>query len=232
VWVEKPLALGLEDLRLIESTLAELCLPSSALRPRRLMVGFNRRFAPMAVALRKALAASPGPRRFVITVNAGRMEPDHWTLDPRTGGGRIVGEGCHFVDLLRYLAGSPIKEVHCIRRDTDGQDGGAFEVSLADGSSGLIDYRTDLPAHLPKEIIEVSGRGYSAQIRNWSRLTSQGLGGLSRGGFWSQASRKGHPEAMTAFLNAVHGGPDPIPFEEILEVSRWSIEMQAMRITP
>lgn len=244
VWVEKPLCLSLDELRSIEAVLSsQLFVTGSGTtknqeRPTNntglarpvLMVGFNRRFSPMAVALRKGLAKRSGAFRITITVNAGRLPPDHWTLDPRTGGGRIVGEACHFVDLLRYLVGESIKEVRCIRRDTDGQDGGAFEVSLAGGYSGLIDYRTDLASHIPKEMIEVAGEGYSAQIHNWLRLTSCGLGGLSQGSFWSRAPRKGHPEALVAFLQAVQGeAAPPITPNEIFEVSRWCIAMQAMR---
>jgi len=225
VWVEKPLCLTLEELRSIETALSpQLPAPSSPI----FMVGFNRRFAPMAVALKRALATRPGPRRFTMTVNAGRLEPGHWALDPRAGGGRIVGEVCHFVDLMCFLAGAPIETVHCTRRDDDGQDGGAFELGFAGGSTGLIDYRTDLPAHLPKEIVEVSGDVCSARIFNWSRLSSQGMGGLSGGGFWNRGPRKGHPEAVRSFLGAVGGGPEPIPLGDILEVSRWSIVMQGM----
>lgn len=240
VWVEKPLCLNLEELRQIEAVLSSQIpvtgseitknqSPRTKNRAPTLMVGFNRRFSPMAVALRKALAARPGAHRIIITVNAGRLEADHWTLDPPVGGGRIVGEACHFVDLVRFLVGTPIKEVRCVRRDMDGQDGGAFEVTFASGVSALIDYRTDMAPHLPKEIIEVTGENCVAQIRNWSQLTSRGLGGLRRGGFWSRAPRKGHPEALEAFLRAVQGGVEPIPFDQIIEVSRWSIAMQAMR---
>lgn len=239
VWVEKPLCLNLDELRQIEAVLSsQISVTGSEItnnqepitknRAPTLMVGFNRRFSPMAVALRQALVARPGPHRLVMTVNAGRLEPDHWTLDPQKGGGRIVGEACHFLDLSRYLIGAPIKDVRCVRRDTDGQDGGAFEVSFEGGASCLIDYRTDLAPHLPKEIIEVYGDTYFAQIRNWSQLTSRGLRGLRQGGFWSRAPRKGHPEAIEAFLKAVQGAPVPIPLDEILEVSRWCIAMQAM----
>lgn len=226
VWVEKPLCLTLDQLRDIEEALSSQL---SALSAPRLMIGFNRRFAPMAVALRKALADRPGPHQLAMTVNAGRLDPDHWTLDPRVGGGRIVGEGCHFVDLARFLAGSPIKDVRCRRRDTDGQDGGAFEVLFANGTVAAIDYRTDLAPHIPKEIITVSGDGFSAQIHNWAQLTSTGLGGLRQGSSWSRASHKGHVEALAAFLRAAQGGAAPIPPDEIFEVSRWSIAMQAMQ---
>lgn len=220
VWVEKPLALA-------EPDLADIADAARAAN-RVLMVGFNRRFAPMAVALRDALAKRPAPRRFVMTVNASRLDAEHWTLDPRSGGGRIVGEACHFVDLMRYLSGSSIRDVRCARRDADGQDGGAFELEFASGDSGRIDYRTDLPPHVPKENIEVSGPGFSAVIRNWAQLSSTGLGGLSKGGRWDRTPRKGHPEALRAFLDAVQGGAAPIALDELMEVSRWSIAMQAM----
>ncbi|MEY3547727.1 MAG: hypothetical protein RLZZ552_94, partial [Verrucomicrobiota bacterium] len=116
VWVEKPLALTEADL---DATLAVARANSS-----NLAVGFNRRFAPLAVRLRPALAAKSGPRRFTVDVNAGRLPADHWTLDAMQGGGRIVGEACHFVDLLRFLSGSRIASVRCLSRDFDGQDGG------------------------------------------------------------------------------------------------------------
>jgi predicted dehydrogenase/threonine dehydrogenase-like Zn-dependent dehydrogenase len=221
VWVEKPLALAAEDLGAVAK--------ARHASGRTLMVGFNRRFAPLAVRLRQALSERREPHRLTVTVNAGRLDPDHWTLDPRAGGGRIVGEACHFVDLLRYLTSARIAGIHCVRRDTDGQDGGAFELSFEDGSSGLIDYRTDLRATVPKEVLVVTTGTAAAELRNWARLTSRGFGGLSGGNVWSRAPRKGHPEAVAAFRAAVLGGPEPIPFDEIVEVSRWAIAMQAMK---
>ena len=140
-----------------------------------------------------------------------------------------MGEACHYVDLARAFIGAAIKTIRCSRRDTDGQDGGCFELDFSDGSTAMIDYRTDLPAHTPKELVTVSGEGWGAVIHNWARLTTKGLGGLSIGRRWSRAPSKGHPEALAAFLFAVrNGGQLPIPLEEILEVSRVSIMMQAM----
>ncbi len=222
VWVEKPLALTEADLAAVRDAVSASGAPV-------LFVGFNRRFAPIAVALRGALAKQSGAKRFEITVNAGRLDPDHWTLDPVAGGGRIVGEGCHFVDLLRFLAGAAITRVRCTRRDTDGQDGGAFELSFADGSSALLDYRTDLPPHHPKELIKVSGpAGLTALIDNWAKLRTGGLGGLSHGSFLSRAPRKGHREALRAFLAAIGGEGPAMDVSELFQVSRWSIRMQAM----
>ncbi len=218
VWVEKPLALTEADL---DATMA-VARSSSGL----LAVGFNRRFAPLAVRLRAALAAQSGPRRFTVEINAGRLPTNHWTLDPRQGGGRIVGEACHFVDLLRLLSGSAIVSARAISRDADGQDGGCFEMKFANGDIAALNYRTDLPAHLPKERIEVAGDGWSAEIDNWKSLRSTNLPGASALPAWlgGPARGKGHAEAFTAFL----ARSTPVSLDEIEEVSRWSIRMQGM----
>jgi predicted dehydrogenase len=218
VWVEKPLALTEADL---DATLAVARASSSTLA-----VGFNRRFAPLAVRLRAALAAKSGLRRFTVDVNAGRLPADHWTLDPRQGGGRIVGEACHFVDLLRFLSGSAIVSARALSRDVDGQDGGCFELTFANGDVAKLNYRTDLPAHLPKERIAVEGEGYSAVIDNWRSLRSTNLAGASAIPAWlgGPARGKGHAEALAAFLAGT-----AVPLAEIEEVSRWSIRMQEMK---
>jgi predicted dehydrogenase/threonine dehydrogenase-like Zn-dependent dehydrogenase len=227
VWVEKPLAISAEGLREIRAALPVEGAAQHARRPV-LTVGFNRRFAPIATRLREAVARRGGPIEIQMRVNAGRLDIDHWTLNPKVGGGRIVGEGCHFIDLARYLTASPIASARCLRRDANGQDGGTFELRFQDGSRAQIDYRTDLPPHIPKEMIEVKGNGFSAEIHNWSRLRSRGLGGLWKGGFWSRAPRKGHDEALAAFLSGVKSNVVPIPLGELFEVSAWAIRLQAM----
>lgn len=226
VWVEKPLCLHLEELAEIESAYPAPRTQNPV--PPVLMLGFNRRFAPMAVALNRALQKRGQPMEIRITVNAGRLETDHWTLNPKVGGGRIVGEACHFIDLARFLAGSAIESLRCLRRDENGQGGGGFELTFQNSSKAVIDYRTDLPPHLPKEVVEVKGKVFSATIHNWTRLRSQGLGGLGKGGFWSRTPRKGHHESVRAFLKAIKGGSEPIPAEEIFEVSRVAIRMQEL----
>ena len=217
VWVEKPLALTEADL---DATMVSARASSAVLA-----VGFNRRCAPLAVRLRSALAAKSGPRRFTVDVNAGRLPADHWTLDPKQGGGRIVGEACHFVDLLRFLSGSAIVSVRAVSRDLDGQDGGCFELTFANGDVAALNYRTDLPAHLPKERIAVAGEGYSAVIDNWRSLRSSNLPGASALPAWlgGPTRGKGHDQALAAFLSGAS-----VPLAEIEEVSRWSIRMQGM----
>ena len=225
IWVEKPLALTEGDLA---ATMA-VARSSSGL----LAVGFNRRFAPLAIRLRAALAARQGARRFTVDVNAGRLPADHWTLDPKQGGGRIVGEACHFVDLLRFLSGSTIIAVQALSRDIDGQDGGCFELRFANGDVAVINYRTGQPAYLPKERIAVSGEGWSAEIDNWQSLRSTNLPGATAHPSWlgGPARGKGHAEALAAFLSAVRSGaPAPVSLDEIEEVSRWSIRMQGMKV--
>ena len=218
VWVEKPLALTEADL---DATMA-VARSSSGL----LAVGFNRRHAFLATRLRASLAAYPGRRHFTLEINAGRLPADHWSLDPKQGGGRIVGEACHFVDLLRFLAGSAIISARALSRDVDGQDGGAFELSFANGDVAWLRYHTDLPSHLPKERIEVAGEGWSAVIDNWKSLRSVHLPVASAWPAWfgGPARGKGHAEALAAFL--AHSSP--VSLDEIEEVSRWSIRMQAM----
>jgi predicted dehydrogenase/NADPH:quinone reductase-like Zn-dependent oxidoreductase len=224
LWVEKPLALTEADL---DATLA-VARSSSGI----LAVGFNRRFAPLAVRLRAALVAKGGTRRFTVDVNAGRLPADHWTLDPKQGGGRIVGEACHFVDLLRFLSGGAIVSVCALSRDVDGQDGGCFELRFVNGDVAAINYRTDLPANLPKERLSVSGDGWSAEIDNWKSLHATNLSGISPLPAWlgGPARGKGHAEALAAFLAAVRSAaPAPVSLAEIEEVSRWSIRMQGMK---
>jgi predicted dehydrogenase len=111
-----------------------------------------------------------------------------------------LGEACHFVDLLRFLAGSPIVSVRCLSRDFDGQDGGCFELAFANGDAAALHYRTDLPAHLPKERIAVAGDGWSAEVDNWRSLRSTNLPGASARPAWlgGPARGKGHREALSA----------------------------------
>ena len=218
VWVEKPLALTEADL---DATMAVARAASGLLA-----IGFNRRSAPLAARLRTALAAKAGVRRFTVEVNAGRLPSGHWTLDPQQGGGRIVGEACHFVDLLRFLSGSAILSARALSRDLDGQDGGCFELNFANGDVAALNYRTDIPAHLPKERIVVIGEGWSAEIANWKSLHSTNLPGASALPAWlgGPARGKGHAEALAAFL----AGTPLTTLDEIEEISRWSIRMQGM----
>ena len=224
VWVEKPLALTEADLTEIAQAHAAAGQP--------LLVGFNRRFAPLAQHVAQRLRQIPGPKHFEATINAGTLPPDHWLLDPQVGGGRIVGEACHFVDLFRFWVGVPIASVHATYRGADGQDAGRFSLEFADGSTGQIHYLTDLAPSQPKEHFRISGADWEVEIDNWTKCRGRGIGGFNRGGFWMASPDKGHRWAIQAFLRAVPAGAAaPIPFDELLEVSRWSIRMQSMPVS-
>ena len=191
------------------------------------MVGFNRRFAPLTARVRAAIARQPGHRAFTLTINAGRLPDDHWALAPAVGGGRIVGEACHFIDLLRHLTGSPVSAARALTRGRDGQDGGRFELRFENGDHANLHYLTDLPVETPKEMLTIAGEGWTVALDNWRSLRVEGFRGHDWSA-WGAEPDKGHAAALAAFVAAVRtGGPSPIPLAELEEVARWSIRLQA-----
>jgi len=223
VFVEKPLALQCEELDEIADEVER--------SGRLLMVGFNRRFAPLTDELRKRLSGRAGPLAMVITVNAGTIPSDHWTRDAEQGGGRIVGEGCHFIDLARCLAASPITDMQVTSaRDRQGRavnDIAHVSLAFADGSTAVVHYLANGSRAFPKERIECFWDGRTAAIDNWRRLL--GYEGALPWGERARRMDKGHAAELTAWMNAVRtGGPAPIPVEELLEVSRTAIGAETM----
>ena len=224
VFCEKPLCLGLDELEAIER--------ETSSRPRQLlMVGFNRRFAPLVVRLKELIERSSQPKAFIMTVNAGAIPHDHWTQDPRVGGGRIVGEGCHFIDLLRHLAGAPVRTLtaHPLVAPGAGApppDSATIAMGFEDGSTGTVHYFANGHRGFPKERLEVFCEGQVLQLDNFRRLRGWGVPGsllLPR----ALTQDKGQKACAAAFLGAITGdAPTPIPLDEVLEVSRLSIEAQ------
>jgi predicted dehydrogenase len=165
-----------------------------------------------------------------MTVNAGAIPRDHWTQDPAVGGGRIVGEAVHWMDLARSLAGSPITDVQVrAARDRDGRpvdDVAHLAMSFADGSTAVIHYLATGSKRFPKERIEAFVDGRTMAIDNWRRWLGYGSGRAPWRPFAGQD--KGHAAEVTAWLKAVKkGGPSTIPLEELEEVSRWAIRAAA-----
>lgn len=224
VFCEKPLCLTLDELAEIEA--------EAAARPGQLlMVGFNRRFAPHIVRMRALLAPVADPKSFVMTVNAGEIPANHWTQDPIVGGGRIIGEGCHFIDLLRHLAGAPISSIHtlaighypglAVRGDKV-----SISLGFADGSTGVVHYLANGHKGFPKERLEVFVAGRVLQLDNFRKLRGWGWKGFSRLNLWRQD--KGAQACVDAFTRSVREGrPSPIPIDHIVEVSRAAIISQA-----
>ncbi|MGH7466103.1 MAG: Gfo/Idh/MocA family protein, partial [Longimicrobiales bacterium] len=170
VFVEKPLALTHDELNAVRAAAAE--------SDRLLTVGFNRRFAPLTVEMAGLLARRIGPVSIVITVNAGAVPPDHWVQHPVLGGGRIVGEACHFIDLARALTGAPIASCDAVAaRGRDGRpidDIAHLTLSFADGSTAVVHYLANGSRAFPKERIEAFFDGRTCAIDNWRRLHRYG----------------------------------------------------------
>ena len=218
VFVEKPLALKLDDLADIEA--------AARARPElRVMVGFNRRFAPQVTKIKQLLAGTPGAKVFVMTVNAGAIPSQHWTQDATVGGGRLVGEGCHFIDLLRFLAGAAIESFQVTRMDAATPDTASLTLRFADGSMGTVLYLANGSKAFPKERLEIFAAGRVLQLDNFRRLAGFGWPGFTKMNLWRQD--KGQAACAAAFVQAVQGGlPSPIPLDELLEVGRISIQVE------
>jgi predicted dehydrogenase len=222
VFVEKPLCLTLDELSAIEAELAT--------RPTQgLMIGFNRRFSPHVQQVAAALARWQEPRVLLATVNAGRLPRGHWALDPADGGGRIVGEACHHIDLLRYLAGAPIVQHSArplgARTRTSGADGALLELVFGDGSVGTIHYLANGSPRFPKERLEVFCAGRVLRVDNYRRVEGFGQVVLPRG--LGLVQDKGQQACARAFVTSLlQGGPAPIAPHEIFEVSRVAILSQ------
>ncbi len=221
VFVEKPLCLTVEELARVEQA-HDRAGRASASRPI-LMVGYNRRFAPLVQALRRQLAGRRQPLAMIYTCNAGAIPADHWTQDPTDGGGRILGEACHFVDLIHFLADeSPIEHVTALRHGLDGtancNDTVAISLRMADGSLGQVNYFANGAKSLAKERLEVFSEGCVLRIDNFRRL--EGFGCLSRAKRgWFQD--KGHNAGFHAFVKAVRTGAEsPIPFESLVNTTK------------
>lgn len=218
VFVEKPLCLMLDELADIQETYRTVCRQKK--QPPVLMVGFNRRFAPQVQKIKTLLDKSAQAKSFVLTVNAGAVPADHWIHDPEIGGGRIVGEGCHFIDLLRFLSGSAISSCH---RNSMQHDTASIELAFEDGSIGTIHYFANGAKSFPKERLEVFAGGAILQLDNFRKLRGYNWPGFSKMNLLNQD--KGQKACAKAFLKAIDDHLPPIPVEELFEVSRISIEV-------
>lgn len=226
VFVEKPLALSHNEMDAIEVAYAAA---SANRNPPILMVGFNRRFAPHVLTIRSLLASVSERKSFVMTVNAGSLPPEHWVHHPKVGGGRIVGEGCHFIDLLRFLCGFRITRLHATGFSSTGtsdprHDQVTITLSFEDGSFGTVHYFSNGHKAVPKERLEVFCGGRILQLDNFRRLTGYGWTQFRRSRLWRMD--KGHVAEAAAFLRAVRdGGPAPIPIDELFETTRVSVDV-------
>ncbi len=219
VFVEKPLALNEEELEEIIS-LYHSPFPI----PHSLTVGFNRRFSPHTIRMKELLRGRSGPLCMTMTVNAGEIPPGHWTQDPERGGGRIIGEGCHFIDLLSFLAGSPAKTAGAVMAGEGTavrEDKMSIVLAFADGSIGTVNYFANGSKSYPKETLEVFSDGRVLRLDNFR--TTRGYGFRGFRSFRTRRQDKGHRAELEAFVDLVARGGEPlIPFEELVNTTRAS----------
>ncbi len=214
VFVEKPLALDLEQLDEVTSAVR-------AAADRQVVVGYNRRFSPHTEKIRSLIGSRGGPLCMSITVNAGELPADHWTQDPERGGGRIIGEACHFIDLLAFLADSSVVAVSssmvgegpAVREDKM-----AIVLRLADGSIGTINYFANGARAYPKERLELFGDGRVLQLDNFR--TTRGWGFRGFGSFRTTRQDKGHVAELAALVERVGRGGEPLMrFDRLRNIS-------------
>jgi predicted dehydrogenase/threonine dehydrogenase-like Zn-dependent dehydrogenase len=213
VFVEKPLALDAAGLADVVDAIQSS--PNS-----RLMIGFNRRFAPLALRCREFFAGVAEPLFVSYRVNAGVVPADSWVFDPVEGGGRILGEICHFVDLVTFLGGALPVRVFAeeVGRDARSRQNVTVTLRLANGGIGVINYLATGDPAVPKEYVEVFGGGRTAQLDNFRSLAMFRDNRRRRHRLFNQA--KGHAEEMAAFVAAVrNGGPMPIDLDAIVAVT-------------
>ena len=212
VFVEKPLSLTRESLREVAA--------AAGSSPAFFQVGFNRRFAPLALAAKAQLATLPGRRHILLRVNAGRLPDGHWQGDADEGRGRILGEACHFIDFGAFLAGAPVVSVHAeAAAGGDPCEDVTITCELADGSLATVFYTALGDTASGKELIEAYAGSCVVRIEDFRRLTIAGNGRVRkkrpRGG-----QDKGHRAELRAFVKAVvSGGPPPIEEAQLLNSS-------------
>lgn len=223
VFVEKPLCIHQGELEDIGAFL------QSTESPPLLMVGFNRRFSPLIAEMRRLTSGRNDPVSMVFHVNAGIVPRDHWSQTREEGGGRILGEACHFIDTLRYLAGCPLVSVNttfCRKNGSVVNDIVSIHLTFEDGSMGTVHYFGNGHKSLPREQLDLYCNGGILRMENFRVLRGYGWPG-----FKAQKLRrqdKGHRHEVRVFLESVRtGAASPIPPAEILEVTRASFEADA-----
>lgn len=218
VFCEKPLSI---DANGVDAVINQLNQPNQPL----LMVGFNRRFAPLAIAMQRFFNKTDEPRMIHYTVNAGAIPLNHWTHDPNIGGGRIIGEGCHFMDFMTWLAGSlPVSVSTTALPDgkTYREDNVSIIITYANGSVGVLHYLANGDKAYPKERCEIFCAGRVAVLDDFRRMDM--IYNNQKETLRSRLHQdKGHRVAWQAFLIGVKSGVPPIPYDQIRAVSLASI---------
>ena len=222
VFVEKPLCVFPEELEEIEKITEELVKKG---KMPILQVGYNRRFSGAATHGKKFMGKKSAPLTMMYRANAGTMPKEHWMQDKEIGGGRLIGEACHFLDLMQYFCDSvPIKiSTHCIELDYNSilpTDNSVTSITFKDGSVGSLGYFSEGPKSLPKERFEVLGNARAIVINNFQELECFGKKKSKK-----RFSGKGHDQEIIAFVKAMRTGELPIDLESTFATTRAILEM-------
>jgi len=214
VFVEKPLAMNSDELNALQKALTQQDGPL-------LMVGFNRRFAPHAIKLREFFASRSDAIFIRYTVNAGFIPQNHWVHDPQIGGGRIIGEACHFIDLIGFLTGSYPGTISVVCLPDSGkyhQDNCSITIQYEDGSLGVVDYFANGDRSYPKERVEVFCEGKIGVLNDFRELTlvKNGNKQIFKDRFQQD---KGHTGELIALVESVKSGIPPIPYQQLFATS-------------
>lgn len=211
IFVEKPLCLKVEELNEIEKF--------SNASNTHLLVGFNRRFSPFTQKIKNKVKGAP--LTLIYRVNAGQIPADNWIQDTEIGGGRILGEVCHFIDYARYMADSPIKRIsaNALNNPNNIQDTLNVLIQFENGSSAIIGYYANGSKSLEKEYVEVFSQGQTFILKDFKMMQEYGKGKPTKHKTFGQ--QKGQKEMVEAFVNGItNEGAAAIPKEEIFEVMR------------
>lgn len=215
IFVEKPLALDTIELESIITEYEKLSDPIS------ITVGFNRRFSPHAQKAKKLIGNAP--MNIIATMNAGFIPPDVWVQDMKVGGGRIIGEACHFIDLLTYLTGSQVTSVVMNAlgiNPEENTDNAVITLKFANGSQGVINYFSNGSKEYAKERIEIFSQGRILVLDNFRKLKGYGFKDFSS---MSTSLDKGHKSQFVKLIKQIkEGGPSIIPFEDIINTTKAS----------
>jgi len=214
VFVEKPLAMNSEELQQIITAVKS--------HPGRMfMVGFNRRYSPHTARARELLTGRSSPLCMNVLVNAGHIPSESWVQDKETGGGRIIGEACHFIDLLVYICGSKVQTVSAVMAGggaRNPEDKMSIIMGFEDGSVGSINYFSNGSKQYPKENIQIFSEGRIVEIENFRLTRGYGVPGFRK--YSTLRQDKGHEDTLNAFVKGIAaGGNQLIPFDELVNVT-------------
>ena len=224
VWVEKPLSLTADELDDVIKVYKS-CQKDDSRKSPQLMIGFNRRFAPHIRKIKSLLSSKDYEKKSIlITVNAGKIPSDNWIQDKAVGGGRILGEGCHFIDLIRFIGGSKITSVSTNKMDCieNLNDNVSISVRLENGSIGTILYLSNGASSYQKEQVEIFTNGKVLKLDNYKTLYGYGWKNFRKMSLFKQD--KGQNACVQEFVNSIKSGKACIHPDDIFEVSKWSIE--------